>query len=162
MTAFGQPVSSSGSSSDPYGFAATSRYRNDGDAGLMLVGARYYDAQAGSFISRDTDLDQKPYGYCDADPVNATDPDGHLPKWLDDLAKGLTSILVGGGGMKWGRGSATAAEGAEGAAAEGAAGKALMVASGACLVIVGVAIVCYAVYEGYETYKGSNGGGGKT
>ncbi len=77
--AFRQSVSSSGSSTDPHGFAATSGHRSDGGAGLTLVGARYYDAQAGAFISRDTYLDQLPYGYCDADPVSAVDPDGYKP-----------------------------------------------------------------------------------
>jgi RHS repeat-associated protein len=77
MTAFGQAVASTGSSTDPYEFAATSGYRNDGDAGLTLVGARYYDAQTGSFISRDTYLDEDPYVYCDGDPVNELDPSGH-------------------------------------------------------------------------------------
>jgi RHS repeat-associated protein len=80
MTAFGQAVASTGSSTDPYEFAATSGYRSDGDAGLTLVGARYYDAQVGIFISRDTDLDEEPYVYCDGDPVNTTDPDGHKPE----------------------------------------------------------------------------------
>jgi RHS repeat-associated protein len=79
MTAFGQAVASTGSSTDPYEFAATSGYRNDGDAGLMLVGARYYDAQTGMFISRDTDLGEDPYIYCDGEPVNAIDSDGHSP-----------------------------------------------------------------------------------
>jgi RHS repeat-associated protein len=60
-------------------YAATSGYRNDGDAGLMHVGARYYDAQVGRFTSRDTFLDQKPYLYCEHDPVNAVDPSGHFP-----------------------------------------------------------------------------------
>ena len=46
----------------------------------MFVGARYYDAQTGSFISRDTYLDQLPYRYCNGDPVNAVDPSGHLTK----------------------------------------------------------------------------------
>jgi RHS repeat-associated protein len=80
-TAFGQAVASTGSSTDPYEFAATSGYRNDGDAGLTLVGARYYDAQVGVFISRDTDLDEDPYVYCDGDPVNATDPSGHCEQY---------------------------------------------------------------------------------
>src|SRR5207302_1388362 len=52
--AFGQVVGSSGSSSNPYMFCATSGYRSDGDAGLTHVGARYYDAQVGRFIMRDT------------------------------------------------------------------------------------------------------------
>jgi RHS repeat-associated protein len=75
--AFGQTVATTGSSANPYMFAATSGYRNDGDAGLSHVGARYYDAQVGRFITRDTYLDQKPYLYCEHDPVNATDPSGH-------------------------------------------------------------------------------------
>jgi RHS repeat-associated protein len=58
-------------------FGATSGYRNDGDAGLMQVGVRYYDAQVGRFTSRDTYLEEHPYLYCDHDPVNCTDPNGH-------------------------------------------------------------------------------------
>jgi RHS repeat-associated protein len=48
---FGQTVATTGSSTNPYMFAATSGYRSDGDAGLMHVGARYYDAQVGRFVS---------------------------------------------------------------------------------------------------------------
>jgi RHS repeat-associated protein len=89
MTAFGQPVASSGSRTDPYEFGATSGYRSDGDGaselpsggsdgdGLVKVGCRYYDPATGSFVSRDTDLDQAPYVYCNGDPVNAVDPTGH-------------------------------------------------------------------------------------
>src|SRR5256886_1350815 len=58
---FGQTVATTGSSSNPYMFAATSGYRADGDAGLMQVGARYYDPQVGRFITRDTVLDQHPF-----------------------------------------------------------------------------------------------------
>jgi hypothetical protein len=47
----------------------------------MLVGARYYDAQVGVFISRDTLLNQLPYVYCDGNPVNTTDPSGHQTPW---------------------------------------------------------------------------------
>jgi RHS repeat-associated protein len=89
MTAFGQPVASSGSSTDPYEFGATSGYRSDGDGaselpsggsdgdGLVKVGCRYYDPATGSFVSRDTDINQDPYVYCDGDPVNELDPSGH-------------------------------------------------------------------------------------
>ena len=75
-------MATSGSSASPYTFAATSGYRNDGDAGLTHVGARYYDAQVGRFITRDTVLDQHPYLYCDHEPVNALDPSGHDPLGL--------------------------------------------------------------------------------
>ena len=77
--AFGNTVGSTGSSANPYMYATTSGYRNDGDAGLTHVGARYYDAQVGRFITRDTQLDQAPYLYCDHDPVHALDPSGHAP-----------------------------------------------------------------------------------
>jgi RHS repeat-associated protein len=62
-------------------YAATSGYRNDGDAGLVHVGARYYDAQVGRFTSRDTVLTEHPYLYCEHDPVNSTDPTGHSAWW---------------------------------------------------------------------------------
>jgi RHS repeat-associated protein len=99
MTAFGQAVASTGSSTDPYEFAATSGYRNDGDAGLTLVGARYYDAQTGSFISRDTVLSQFPYGYCDGDPVNATDPSGHEGVSADGYFGGGVGFLCAAAGV---------------------------------------------------------------
>ena len=72
-------MASSGSSTGAYQFGATSGYRAEGDAALTLVGCRSYDAQVGRFITRDTNLDQKPYAYCDGDPVNAVDPSGHSP-----------------------------------------------------------------------------------
>ena len=81
LSAFGNQVASTGSSSSSYMFAATSGYRNDGDAGLTHVGARYYDAQVGRFTTRDTYLNQRPYLYCDHDPVNTVDPTGHESLW---------------------------------------------------------------------------------
>jgi RHS repeat-associated protein len=95
---FGQTVATTGSSTDPYMFAATSGYRNDGDAGLMHVGARYYDAQVGRFITRDTELDQKPYLYCEHDPVNNLDPSGHVCKTMLKLAAIIAAI---GGTLTW-------------------------------------------------------------
>ncbi|MCC6729922.1 MAG: hypothetical protein IT208_11355 [Chthonomonadales bacterium] len=57
-------------------------YRSDGDAGLMLVGARYHDAQAGRFVTRDTLLNEHPYLYCEHEPVGSVDPSGHR-RWQD-------------------------------------------------------------------------------
>ena len=94
LSAFGQTVASSGSSSSPYQFGATSGYRAEGDAGLTLVGCRFYDAQVGRFITRDTYLNQKPYAYCDGDPVNALDPTGHLSDEGD-----IAVLALGGGAL---------------------------------------------------------------
>ncbi len=78
--AFGQTVGTTGSSASPYMYAGDWGYRNDGDAGLMHVGARYCDAQVGRFITRDMDLDQHAYLYCMHEPVSYLDPDGAGPR----------------------------------------------------------------------------------
>jgi RHS repeat-associated protein len=85
---FGQTVATTGSTSNPYGFAGSSGYRTDGDAGLMHVGARYYDAQVGRFITRDTVLTEHAYLYCEHDPVNRIDRDGHDDEPITLFPKG--------------------------------------------------------------------------
>ena len=77
--AFGVTVGTSGSSSSAYMYGATSGYRTDaGDAGLTHVSARYYDAQVGRFVSRDTKLTERPFLYCGHDPEDNCDPTGHI------------------------------------------------------------------------------------
>ena len=100
--AFGNAVATTGSTGSSYQFGATSGYRNDGDAGLLKVGCRYYDPQVGAFTTRDTYLDQKPYLYCEHDPVNATDPSGHVIDWgkLGKNVKwGVGVVIKVGSGM---------------------------------------------------------------
>jgi RHS repeat-associated protein len=67
---FGGTVATTGSTGSAYGFAATSGYRYDADAGLTQVGARYYDAQVGRFTTRGESLNEHPYLYCEQNPVN--------------------------------------------------------------------------------------------
>lgn len=79
---YGMASSSSGSTANPYRWGAKSGYRSDGfgptyAAPLQKVGARYYDPEFGCFLTRDTVLSQKPYAYCDSDPINFSDPSGH-------------------------------------------------------------------------------------
>ena len=93
LSAFGQTEASTGSSTSAYQYGATSGYRTEGDAGLTLVGCRFYDAQVGRFISRDTYLDQAPYAYCDGDPVNRLDPSGHSPVETG-IAGGVITAVV--------------------------------------------------------------------
>jgi RHS repeat-associated protein len=95
---FGATIATTGSSSNPYKFAATSGYRDDGDAVLVHVGARYYDAQVGRFITRDTELNQHPYLYCEHDPVNSVDPTGHLPAWLEKAIDKVVGFVENGPG----------------------------------------------------------------
>ncbi len=91
--AFGQVAGSTGSSSNPYMYAGDWGYRNDGDAGLMHVGARYYDAQVGRFITRDTVLSEHPYLYCEHEPVGFVDPSGHGSKFWG-LVRGLIVLVA--------------------------------------------------------------------
>jgi RHS repeat-associated protein len=93
--AFGQTVGTTGSSSNPYMFAATSGYRSDGDAELMHVRARYYDGQVGRFVSRDKVLSEHPYLYCNADPVNSLDPSGHVVLEISIVVIWIAIAVVG-------------------------------------------------------------------
>jgi hypothetical protein len=54
---------------------------------VYLLGARYYDPQVGVFLTRDTELDQHPYLYCNHDPINHLDPSGHkaITDWINDI-----------------------------------------------------------------------------
>jgi hypothetical protein len=90
--AFGNVTYSSGSTSVRNRYCGDWGYRDDGDAGLLHVGARYYDPTTGRFTTRDSLLTEHPYVYCDGDPVNAVDPSGQLPasQHLKDLIQFAT------------------------------------------------------------------------
>lgn len=105
---FGNPEASYGVTANPLGWGGQSGYRDDNDAYLIRVGARTYDKRVGRFLTRDTDLTQSPYAYCDGDPVNATDPTGHrkklvLPTWNWPQIIRTGKVLVGAWGI-WGVG----------------------------------------------------------
>ena len=91
--AFGNTVGSTGSSGSSYKYGATSGYQDNGDAGLSFVAARYFDAAVGRFTTRDTYLSQKPYLYCEHDPVNLIDPSGHDWKWVSWIIERVGAIL---------------------------------------------------------------------
>ena len=83
-----------GSSANPYRFAGAWGYRDDGDAGLLHVGARYYEPAVGRWTSADKwlgdiyrPLSLNRYLYCEDDPVNHVDPSGNIPQWVKDWAK---------------------------------------------------------------------------
>jgi RHS repeat-associated protein len=86
---FGILLAQSGSAANAYKFAGAWSYRDDGDAGLLHVGARYYDAQVGRFITADTLLGTvydpqtlNRYIYVVNSPITLVDPSGLLPIWL--------------------------------------------------------------------------------
>jgi len=103
VEAFGQTAGYTGSSSSPCMYAGAWGYRTDGDAGLMHVGARYYDAQVGRFITRDTVLSEHPYLYCEHDPVKWVDPGGQDRTWDGCWDNIRAAIGIGGGAWIGGR-----------------------------------------------------------
>ncbi len=98
--AFGNTVAQWGSSANPYRFAGAWGYRDDGDAGLLHVGARFYDPQVGRFISRDAVLSEHPYLYCEHEPVNRVDPSG---RWWAIAAAIVGAALTIWGLYEWGK-----------------------------------------------------------
>ena len=97
--AFGISSVTAGTAS-AYSYGGAVGYRQDGIApaglpsayGFQKVGARYYDPAFGAFLTRDTELGQSPYAYCDGDPVNCSDPSGHSAK---EIGWGLVGAVAG-------------------------------------------------------------------
>ena len=75
--AFGNLVSSTGSTLTPFGFAGGFGYEQDHDSGLILTGHRYYDPACGRFITRDPARDGRNWNqYCRNNPGVSVDPAG--------------------------------------------------------------------------------------
>jgi RHS repeat-associated protein len=75
------------------------RGRNDGEAGLSHVGARYYEPAVGRWTRADKwlgdlyrPLSLNRYLYCEHEPVNRVDPSGD--DWFDDLTKFFVRVPV--------------------------------------------------------------------
>ena len=77
---FGKVVGQEGSEVVPYRFCGLWGYRNDEDAGLLHVGARYYEVETGRFIQKDYWLDLNRYSYVENNPIELIDPNGLRPK----------------------------------------------------------------------------------
>jgi RHS repeat-associated protein len=95
--AYGQSAGGTGYSATPYQYGGTSGYRNDGDAGLLHIGARWYEPAVGRWISADSylgdithPLSRNRFIYCNSDPISSTDPSGHL----SDKAKAILKFIA--------------------------------------------------------------------
>jgi len=81
---YGKPVASTGSVTQPFGYAG--QY-TDAETGLVYLRARYYDPATGQFLSRDplTATTRSPYGYADGDPLSHIDPTGLCPWGMGEI-----------------------------------------------------------------------------
>ncbi|MGT2973500.1 hypothetical protein BVE84_10125 [Streptococcus azizii] len=84
---YGATQSSTDETGNPYAYNGEAR----DSTGLDYLRARYYDSQAGTFLtedsysgSRSNPLSQNRYSYVHNNPVNYTDPSGHFRKMLPD------------------------------------------------------------------------------
>ena len=80
---FGKIVGQSDGGGGPYQFCGLWGYRNDNDAGLLHVGARYYEVEAGRWVQKDkwlgsivTSQSLNRYAYCMMNPAVLVDPAG--------------------------------------------------------------------------------------
>jgi RHS repeat-associated protein len=78
--AYGRPASSTGSVTQPFGYAGE---YTDPETGLQYLRARYYDPATAQFLTWDpaNALTRSAYGYAANNPVNFTDPTGL--EWYD-------------------------------------------------------------------------------
>ena len=126
------------------------RYRGyyyDTETGLYYLNSRYYNPEFGRFISADGLIDnrgatsQNLFAYCYNNPINYSDADGHLPKWLSgalDIASSITQILAGAA-----MATATAATG-------------VGIAAGIVIALNGVTTIVSGVSQVFNDYKGAN------
>ena len=96
---FGSQVSGGGATPNPYRYVGLFGYYEDQGSGLMLLSRRYYDAEAGRFLTRDpidyASGDWDMYGYARNGPVGGTDATGldryspcdHDSGWAKEICK---------------------------------------------------------------------------
>ncbi len=104
---FGKIVGQGGSEVVPYRFCGLWGYRNDGDAGLLHVGARYYEVEIGRWVQKDLimgsilyPLSLNGYSYVVNNPILFVDPQG-LTGWATLICFVLGTIIgaiIGGNG----------------------------------------------------------------
>ncbi len=89
---FGKVIGQTGGSI-PYHFCGLWSYRDDGDAGLLHVGARYYEVETGRWVQKDPwlgyvckPLTLNPYAYCLNNPIKHVDPSGAIIETVLDVA----------------------------------------------------------------------------
>ncbi len=107
VTPYGETVAHSGSSDNPFTFLGAWGVMQQDQAGLFLMGFRFYDANSARFLSRDRELSPSPrainpYQYAMANPVNYSDPRGlsaqaafeRLPLFLQVVAGEVLSDIT--------------------------------------------------------------------
>ncbi len=101
---WGNVVSLTDTSSVDIGTINPIRYRGyyyDSETDLYYLQSRYYDPKIGRFLNADSQLNQQDgplgfnmFAYCCNNPINMSDPDGHLPKWAKKMIAAVAVVAV--------------------------------------------------------------------
>ncbi|MEH7353852.1 RHS repeat-associated core domain-containing protein [Neobacillus drentensis] len=90
------PLGPEVANANPFRYVGKFGVQYDNNTKLYFMGWRDYDAKIGRFLVADEyeGEDTNPisfnrYLYAESDPVNNIDPDGHAPKWLKKITKGV-------------------------------------------------------------------------
>jgi RHS repeat-associated protein len=98
--AFGLEAARSGTTDNPFTYVGRQSYYKDPELELYLLGARYYDPQAGRFLSHDPlryqSDDVNLYAYVHNNPVNGTDPSGQAESLDEQRREAQRQIDRGG------------------------------------------------------------------
>jgi RHS repeat-associated protein len=86
---FGSPLP--GQAAQRYGWHGAAQRSGDAPGGVILMGARLYSRDLGRFLQVDPVAggSATAYDYCNADPVNCSDLDGKLPRWMKSVGRHL-------------------------------------------------------------------------
>ncbi len=103
---FGKIVGQDGSEVVPYRFCGLWGYRDDGDAGLLHVGARYYEVETGRWVQKDLvagDIKSpqalNQFSYCENNPISFIDPYGKEKVRLSDALMVIGGVIAAIGGL---------------------------------------------------------------
>ena len=97
----GQPrgvIRQGATSADPKGrYCANLGHVEDDESGLTYMRARYYEPSSGRFVSEDSERDGANwFNYCESDPVNQMDIDGHASiDWTGTAQAALFGMIIG-------------------------------------------------------------------
>jgi RHS repeat-associated protein len=102
ITPYGESVTQSGSTQNPFTWQGASGYMQEGSTSLYFARARYYDSATARFISRDPVHNPSPrvidpYQYALGDPVDFFDPSGLNPLGTPTVTMTPGSPLSGSG-----------------------------------------------------------------
>ncbi|RYD66261.1 MAG: RHS repeat-associated core domain-containing protein, partial [Verrucomicrobiaceae bacterium] len=100
--AWGQVITGTTTGRPSARYSASVGHRQDDESGLIYMRARYYDAQAGRFISQDPAMEGLNwFSYCSGNPVNRLDHSGKSSFGALEMMYAFFLLFGGRTGYEW-------------------------------------------------------------